>query len=170
MKNEIKNICPDPNLEGDCPGCTDLRDDPLGGTHAGCTKQHGHIGCEFDKKAEVKCHTDKGAYENKDEPPEAPDILDDKEFGEEELPTPKVLNWERSIDVILENGDEEIDIQVKDLIHQLLADSRSQVVEKEKIRIKNIFNKELAEIKLRGILTPTGEQIYKVLEEIRNTF
>src|SRR3990167_10905451 len=38
--------CQDPNLESNCSGCTDLRDDRMGGTHSGCTKQHGHIGCD----------------------------------------------------------------------------------------------------------------------------
>src|SRR3990167_7152348 len=46
--------CSDPNLESDCSGCTDLRDDPLGGTHSGCTKQHGHIGCDKVKSPDTK--------------------------------------------------------------------------------------------------------------------
>lgn len=37
--------CVYPNLEGDCSGCTDGRSE---GTHQGCTKQHGHIGCDLD--------------------------------------------------------------------------------------------------------------------------
>ena len=45
-----------------------------------------------------------------------------------------------------------------------------EFVEAHKERIINIFNEELAEIKRRGTLTPTGEEIYKVLEEIRDTF
>lgn len=39
--------CSDPKLSRDCSGCTDLRGDPMGGTHQGCTKQHGHIGCNL---------------------------------------------------------------------------------------------------------------------------
>jgi hypothetical protein len=36
--------CPSPKLDGDCAGCTDRRSE---GTHAGCTRQHGHVGCRL---------------------------------------------------------------------------------------------------------------------------
>lgn len=35
--------CSDPELSHDCAGCTDRHSE---GTHAGCTKQHGHVGCD----------------------------------------------------------------------------------------------------------------------------
>lgn len=36
--------CSDPDLKSDCSGCTDKRSE---GTHQGCTKQHGHVGCRL---------------------------------------------------------------------------------------------------------------------------
>lgn len=39
--------CSDPELTSHCSGCTDLKDDPLGGTHQGCTIEHGHVGCNL---------------------------------------------------------------------------------------------------------------------------
>lgn len=36
--------CSSPTLEYDCTGCTDRHSE---GTHQGCTKQHGHIGCNL---------------------------------------------------------------------------------------------------------------------------
>lgn len=42
--------CSNPDLDSDCSGCTDLKDDPMGGTHQGCTRQHGHVGCVLDTK------------------------------------------------------------------------------------------------------------------------
>lgn len=35
--------CSDPELSHDCTGCTDRHSE---GTHQGCTKQHGHVGCD----------------------------------------------------------------------------------------------------------------------------
>lgn len=37
--------CSSSTLEYDCSGCTDRHSE---GTHQGCTKQHGHVGCELD--------------------------------------------------------------------------------------------------------------------------
>lgn len=34
--------CAHPDLDADCSGCTDGRSE---GTHQGCTRQHGHVGC-----------------------------------------------------------------------------------------------------------------------------
>lgn len=34
--------CTDPELRHDCTGCTDPNTE---GTHQGCTKHHGHVGC-----------------------------------------------------------------------------------------------------------------------------
>lgn len=38
-----KPACANPDLDSDCSGCTDDRSE---GTHQGCTKQHGHVGCD----------------------------------------------------------------------------------------------------------------------------
>lgn len=35
--------CPVPQLDRDCSGCTDRNSE---GTHQGCTRQHGHVGCD----------------------------------------------------------------------------------------------------------------------------
>lgn len=40
-----KPECSDPDLQSECSGCTDDRSE---GTHQGCTKQHGHVGCKLD--------------------------------------------------------------------------------------------------------------------------
>lgn len=37
------HLCSNPELSSDCSGCTD---DHTEGTHQGCTKQHGHVGCD----------------------------------------------------------------------------------------------------------------------------
>lgn len=50
--------CPTPDLNEDCAGCTDGRSE---GTHAGCTRQHGHVGCELaeaKKRPEVTIKND----------------------------------------------------------------------------------------------------------------
>ena len=44
MKKKPK--CSDPKLQHDCTGCTDRHSE---GTHQGCTKQHGHVGCALAK-------------------------------------------------------------------------------------------------------------------------
>lgn len=36
--------CPDPELKRHCSGCTDRYSE---GTHAGCTIEHGHVGCDL---------------------------------------------------------------------------------------------------------------------------
>ena len=36
--------CTDPTLSEDCSGCSDPHSE---GTHQGCTKQHGHVGCDL---------------------------------------------------------------------------------------------------------------------------
>ena len=84
-------------------------------------------------------HADKGAsYENKDEPPQAPDVLDDKEFGNEEFqPTPEapedwLEEWAKFCGLMLDGSGiltlSHIN-KLREIIHQLLASSRSQVVE-----------------------------------------
>lgn len=39
--------CADPKLKRECTGCTDKKSE---GTHQGCTKQHGHVGCKISFK------------------------------------------------------------------------------------------------------------------------
>lgn len=39
--------CSDPELTSHCSGCTDLKHDTMGGTHQGCTIEHGHVGCNL---------------------------------------------------------------------------------------------------------------------------
>lgn len=42
------HVCTDPQLQGHCTGCNELKNDPMGGTHQGCTAEHGHWGCDKD--------------------------------------------------------------------------------------------------------------------------
>lgn len=52
--------CTDPDLKEDCSGCTYLKNDPMGGTHQGCTKQHGHVGCDRNSKNDLRELLDSG--------------------------------------------------------------------------------------------------------------
>ncbi len=45
VRDHKPHPCSCPDLSDECSGCFDP--DPLGGTHAGCTKQHGHVGCDL---------------------------------------------------------------------------------------------------------------------------